>query len=137
MCVPIAAVPDMLAHIEQIASRHDVRESPMLPTSVTAICIRCSSPTQSNTAAQDRAKIAFEEILSDALALGGTVTGEHGVGLLKRNGVSRDLPLPCSRGIALSKPPSIRTRFSIPARSSAWLADPGATPVSNRSFTLM
>jgi glycolate oxidase len=44
-----------------------------------------------DTAAQDRAKIAFEEILSAALDLGGTVTGEHGVGLLKRGGLSREL----------------------------------------------
>jgi glycolate oxidase len=44
------------------------------------------------SAARDRAKIAFEEILTDALDLGGTVTGEHGVGLLKRGGLSRELP---------------------------------------------
>ena len=44
-----------------------------------------------DTAARDRAKTAFEEILSAALDLGGTVTGEHGVGLLKRGGLSREL----------------------------------------------
>ena len=126
MCVPIAAVADMLAHIEQIASRHDI-----LIANVAHIGDGNLHPLliadPGDTAARDRAKIAFEEILSDALALGGTVTGEHGVGLLKRNGVSRELSLPCSRCIALSKPLWIRTRSSIPARSSAWLADPGAT----------
>ena len=34
---------------------------------------------------------AFEEILDAAIALGGTVTGEHGVGLLKRGGLRREL----------------------------------------------
>jgi glycolate oxidase len=68
VCVPIAAVPDMLASIEQIAGKHP-----------------------GDTAARDCAKIAFEEILSAALDLGGTVTGEHGVGLLKRRGLSREL----------------------------------------------
>ena len=32
----------------------------------------------------ERARRAFEAILALALALGGTITGEHGVGLLKR-----------------------------------------------------
>ena len=40
--------------------------------------------------ARRRAQAAFEEILADALSLGGTVTGEHGVGLLKREGLQRE-----------------------------------------------
>jgi len=34
---------------------------------------------------------AFEDLLDAAIALGGTVTGEHGVGLLKRSGLLREL----------------------------------------------
>ena len=34
---------------------------------------------------------AFDEIIAAALALGGTVTGEHGVGLLKRDGLAAEL----------------------------------------------
>ncbi|MFC7575893.1 FAD-linked oxidase C-terminal domain-containing protein [Klenkia terrae] len=30
-------------------------------------------------------------MIADALALGGTVTGEHGVGLLKRDGLTAEL----------------------------------------------
>ena len=37
------------------------------------------------------AQAAFEEMLDAAIALGGTVTGEHGVGLLKRAGMRREL----------------------------------------------
>ncbi|MFB4273714.1 MULTISPECIES: isocitrate lyase/phosphoenolpyruvate mutase family protein [unclassified Nonomuraea] len=33
----------------------------------------------------------FEAILDDAIALGGTVTGEHGVGLLKKRGMHAEL----------------------------------------------
>lgn len=33
----------------------------------------------------------FEEIIADALELGGTVTGEHGIGLLKRGGLRQEL----------------------------------------------
>jgi glycolate dehydrogenase FAD-linked subunit len=90
VCVPIAAVPDMLARIEQIARRHDI-----LIANIAHIGDGNLHPLliadPGDTAAQERAKIAFEEILSHALDLGGTVTGEHGVGLLKRAGLSREL----------------------------------------------
>jgi glycolate oxidase len=42
-------------------------------------------------AARTAAQAAFEELLDSAIALGGTVTGEHGVGLLKRDGMRREL----------------------------------------------
>jgi glycolate oxidase len=38
-----------------------------------------------------RAQRAFDRIVADALDLGGTVTGEHGVGLLKRCGLHAEL----------------------------------------------
>ena len=42
-------------------------------------------------AATSAAQAAFEDIIGDALDLGGTVTGEHGVGLLKRPGLTREV----------------------------------------------
>jgi glycolate oxidase len=90
VCVPIAAVPEMLARIERIASTHDI-----LIASIAHIGDGNLHPLliaePGDTAARDRAKIAFEEILTAALELGGTVTGEHGVGLLKPGGLSREL----------------------------------------------
>ncbi len=44
-------------------------------------------------AARAAAQAAFEELLRAAIDLRGTVTGEHGVGLLKRGGMQRELPL--------------------------------------------
>ncbi len=38
-----------------------------------------------------RPRRAFEQFLDAAIALGGTVTGEHGVGILKRDGIRREL----------------------------------------------
>jgi glycolate oxidase len=38
-----------------------------------------------------RAQLAFDRIIDECLALGGTVTGEHGVGLLKMPGAAREL----------------------------------------------
>jgi glycolate oxidase len=90
VCVPIGAVPEMLARIEQIASKHDI-----LIASIAHIGDGNLHPLliaePGDSAARERAKLAFEEILTDALDLGGTVTGEHGVGLLKRGGLSREL----------------------------------------------
>ena len=90
VCVPIAAVPDMLARIEQIANKHNI-----LIANIAHIGDGNLHPLliaePGDTAARDRAKLAFEEILTEALDLGGTVTGEHGVGLLKRAGLSREL----------------------------------------------
>jgi glycolate oxidase len=42
-------------------------------------------------AARVRAQAAFDDVIADALACGGTVTGEHGVGLLKRDGLAAEL----------------------------------------------
>jgi FAD linked oxidases, C-terminal domain len=41
-----------------------------------------------------RAQAAFDDIISDALALGGTVTGERGIGLLKMAGLREELDEP-------------------------------------------
>jgi len=38
-----------------------------------------------------RARRAFTEIIDGAIALGGTVTGEHGVGLLTLDGPAKEL----------------------------------------------
>jgi glycolate oxidase len=42
-------------------------------------------------AARVRAQAAFDEIIIEALECGGTVTGEHGVGLLKRDGLTAEM----------------------------------------------
>jgi glycolate oxidase len=44
--------------------------------------------------ARIRALRAFEEIIANAIELGGTVSGEHGIGLLKRDGMARELGEP-------------------------------------------
>jgi glycolate oxidase len=90
VCVPTAAVPEMLARVERAAERHDVLianiahagDGNLHPLIVTPV---------GDEAARARAQAAFEQIIEDALELGGTVTGEHGVGLLKRAGLAREL----------------------------------------------
>lgn len=93
VCVPVGAVPEMLARIQATAASFDVRianiahagDGNLHPLLITA---------PGDEAERDRAQEAFEVILADALDLGGTVTGEHGVGLLKRAGLGRELSAP-------------------------------------------
>jgi glycolate oxidase len=90
VCVPVAALPEMLARIEKTAQQHDTRianiahagDGNLHPLIIT---------TPGDDAARARAQLAFDQIIDDALALGGTVTGEHGVGLLKRAGLEQEL----------------------------------------------
>ena len=41
--------------------------------------------------AKARAYGAFDEIIAAAIELGGTVAGEHGIGLLKRDGLAAEV----------------------------------------------
>ncbi len=41
--------------------------------------------------ARDRALLAFDDVMAAGLAVGGTITGEHGVGMLKRSWLSTEL----------------------------------------------
>ncbi|MEV5299610.1 FAD-binding oxidoreductase [Amycolatopsis methanolica] len=90
VCVPRALVPEMLARIEKAAARHDTLianiahagDGNLHPLLITPI---------GDDAARLRAQAAFEDIIADAVELGGTVTGEHGIGLLKRGGLRREV----------------------------------------------
>ncbi len=81
--VPRSALPDMVAAVERIAAKHDLvignfghaGDGNLHPT----CCIDGRDPDQ-----VARAHRAFEEIFRAALDLGGTITGEHGVGLSKK-----------------------------------------------------
>lgn len=90
VCVPRSAVPEMLARVEQAAARHDIRIATVAHAGDGNLHPLLLTPP-GDDAARVRAQAAFEDLLDGALALGGTVTGEHGVGLLKRGGLHREL----------------------------------------------
>jgi glycolate oxidase len=81
--VPRSAVPAMLERIHEIAERHGVLfgifghagDGNLHPTCL----LDGREPGE-----VARAEAAFEEVFAAAVALGGTITGEHGVGLAKR-----------------------------------------------------
>jgi glycolate oxidase len=88
--VPLGAIPALLTGVEQIAARHGVLigtfghagDGNMHPTLVY---------DHHDPDAIERARAAFAALVELALELGGTVTGEHGVGLLKRPFLAAEL----------------------------------------------
>jgi glycolate oxidase len=90
VCVPKQAVPDMLGRIDDIARQNDVHIANVAHVGDGNLHPLLIVPAGDEDARR-RAETAFDEILSAALALGGTVTGEHGVGLLKRGGLDLEL----------------------------------------------
>jgi glycolate oxidase len=80
---PRSKLPDLLAAIERIAAEHDVRcgtfghagDGNLHPTFVW---------DRGDAAAEARAQSASEELYRAAITMGGTVTGEHGIGASRR-----------------------------------------------------
>jgi glycolate oxidase len=80
---PRSRLPDLLLAIERVAAAHDVRcgtfghagDGNMHPTFVW---------DRDDAEAEERAHAACEELYAAAIALGGTVTGEHGIGAARR-----------------------------------------------------
>jgi glycolate oxidase len=80
--VPIPLLPDLLGRIVAISEAHDVE----IPTVAHAgdgnthpLIVYDARDAES----ERRARAAFLEVMSAAIALGGTITGEHGVGRAK------------------------------------------------------
>jgi glycolate oxidase len=88
--VPCARVPDLLRRVEDIALRRETDtysfghagDGNMHPTMVF---------DPHDPAARQRAELALDDIVLAALELGGTATGEHGVGTLKRKFLPQEL----------------------------------------------
>jgi glycolate oxidase len=80
--VPIPRIPDLIAAVEAIAARHDTL-IPVIGHAGDGNFHPLVTFDPADAAATTRAERAFAEIMDVALALGGTITGEHGVGTLK------------------------------------------------------
>jgi glycolate oxidase len=90
VCVPTGRIAEMLGRIEAAAARHDTVIANIAHIGDGNLHPLLITPADDDTA-RARAQAAFDDIIADALALGGTVTGEHGVGLLKRPGLAKEL----------------------------------------------
>ncbi|WP_159602571.1 FAD-binding oxidoreductase [Agromyces humi] len=90
ICVPRGAVPEMLSRIQATAAAHDVVIANIAHAGDGNLHPLIIAP-EGDDAAKARAKLAFDRIVDDCRELGGTVTGEHGVGLLKLPGAAEEL----------------------------------------------
>ncbi|AJW42993.1 Glycolate dehydrogenase, subunit GlcD [Rhodococcus sp. B7740] len=90
VCVPKKHVPEMLSRIEQIGLRYETTIANIAHAGDGNLHPLLITP-HDDLPARERAQAAFAEIIDAALQLGGTVTGEHGVGLLKMDGLVQEL----------------------------------------------
>ena len=90
VCVPRTRIAELIAGCERISGEVGLRiavvghagDGNMHPTIV-------YDPTSSDELS--RAQRAFDDILSVGLSLGGTVTGEHGIGKIKREWLATEI----------------------------------------------
>jgi glycolate oxidase len=80
--VPIPRIPEFLAAVEAIAARH-ATAIPVIGHAGDGNFHPLVTFDATDPAASSRAGAAFDEVMEVGLALGGTITGEHGVGVLK------------------------------------------------------
>ncbi|WP_415952059.1 FAD-binding oxidoreductase [Streptomyces sp. KLOTTS4A1] len=90
VCVPRSRLAALLEGTARIAEKHDLTigvcahagDGNTHPT----VCFDAQDPDESR-----RARESFDEIMALGLALGGTITGEHGVGVLKKEWLAREI----------------------------------------------
>lgn len=90
ICVPRMRVPQMLERIERIAADHRIYIANLAHIGDGNMHPMVVIPNDDSSIGE-RAHSAFEKIIDEAIAIGGTVTGEHGVGLLKMRGLAAEV----------------------------------------------
>ncbi|MFF4280544.1 FAD-binding oxidoreductase [Streptomyces kronopolitis] len=90
VCVPRSRLAELLDGTAAIAEKYDLTigvcahagDGNTHPT----VCFDAADPDESR-----RARASFDDIMALGLELGGTITGEHGVGVLKKEWLAREL----------------------------------------------
>jgi glycolate oxidase len=90
VCVPRARLGDMLEGVAAIAAEHDLTIGVCAHAgdgnTHPVVCFDAHDEDESR-----RARASFDAIMALGLDLGGTITGEHGVGVLKKEWLAREL----------------------------------------------
>ncbi|WP_347350794.1 FAD-linked oxidase C-terminal domain-containing protein [Intrasporangium sp.] len=88
--VPVPLLPQLLTGISAIAEQHDVR-IPVVAHAGDGNTHPIIVYPRGDPAARERAAAAFDAVMHLAIGLGGTITGEHGIGRLKRAALPEQL----------------------------------------------
>jgi glycolate oxidase len=87
---PVPLLPDLLDAIAAIAERHGV-EIPVVAHAGDGNTHPNIVYDAADPDSERRARLAFDEVMAAAIALGGTITGEHGIGRAKRGALPAQL----------------------------------------------
>ncbi len=88
--VPIPAIPTLIAEIGAVAERRST-PIPIVGHAGDGNFHPLVIFDPADPAAAERAELAFDDIMKVALSLGGTISGEHGVGVLKADHLAAQL----------------------------------------------
>ncbi|GGT27561.1 FAD-binding oxidoreductase [Streptomyces purpureus] len=90
VCVPRSQLADMIEGTSAVAEKYDLTIGLCAHAgdgnTHPVVCFDHHDPDESR-----RARESFDEIMALGLELGGTITGEHGVGVLKKEWLAREL----------------------------------------------
>lgn len=90
VCVPRSRLADMIDGTAAIAEKHGLTIGVCAHAgdgnTHPVVCFDAADPDEAR-----RARESFDEIMALGLELGGTITGEHGVGVLKKEWLAREL----------------------------------------------
>jgi glycolate oxidase len=90
VAVPLSKLPVMIRRVQEIGAAHAVEIATVAHAgdgNLHPMVVFEAGDTDVET----RAHRAFEAVMDAAVALGGTITGEHGVGMHKRDALERQL----------------------------------------------
>jgi len=91
--VPVTKLPRLIAGTQEIATKHAIHVVNFGHAGNGNIHVNLLiDPTDPEQ--EELGKKALDELIDLVLALGGTLSGEHGIGLVKREFVSREIPPP-------------------------------------------
>ncbi|MEO8827335.1 FAD-linked oxidase C-terminal domain-containing protein [Lapillicoccus sp.] len=93
LCVPVARLADLIRAGEEISARRGV-DITLSGHAGDGNVHPCFFFTQGDPDSQHQAQDAFGDLVVLALDMGGTITGEHGVGTLKKHWLARELGEP-------------------------------------------
>jgi D-lactate dehydrogenase len=114
--VPVSRMPELVAQLEQLSAKHGIQIVNFGHAGNGNLHVNLlydPNDPQQNT----RVNLCLEEVFATVLAMDGTISGEHGIGLVKRDWVARELD-----PVSLSLMHAIKQQFD-----PAGILNPGKT----------